>query len=96
MMNIMLGDINNLQIVLYLICINLIAFICMKMDKGFAQKNKRRISERNLLTIALIGGTLGIWLGMFWVRHKTKKLKFTLGIPIILLFQVALTWLILL
>ncbi len=96
MMNIMLGNINNLPIILYLISINLIAFICMKIDKGFAQKNKRRISERNLLTLAIIGGTLGIWTGMFWVRHKIKKLKFTLGIPLILLFQVTLSWLILL
>lgn len=96
MMNIMLGNINNLPIILYLMSINLIAFFSMKIDKIHAQKNKRRISERNLIIIAIIGGALGIWFGMFWNRHKTKKLKFNLGIPLILVIQVVLYSLILL
>jgi len=96
MMNIMPGNINNLPIILYLSSINLIAFLCMKIDKMFAQKNKRRISERNLMIIAIIGGSLGIWFGMFWNRHKTKKIKFSLGIPLIFVIQVVLFTLILL
>jgi len=96
MMNIMPGNINNLSFILYLISINLIAFLCMKIDKLHAQKNKPRISERSLMFIALIGGTLGIWFGMFWNRHKTKKLKFSLGIPLIFVIQVVLFTLILL
>lgn len=96
MMNIMLGNTNNLPIILYFISINLIAFLCMAIDKKYAQKNKRRISERNLLILALTGGTLGIWTGMFLNRHKTKKLKFTHGIPLILVIQVIFYILILL
>lgn len=90
MMNIMLGNTNNLLLILYLISINLIGFLCMKNDKKFAQKNKRRISERNLMLIALIGGTLGIWIGMYIFRHKTHKLTFAIGLPIIFLFQICL------
>lgn len=92
----MLGNISNTSFVLYIISVNLIAFLCMKIDKIHAQKNKQRISERNLIFIALIGGSLGIWIGIFWNRHKTKKLKFILGIPLILLIQVSLYVLILL
>jgi len=95
MMNTMPGNINNLYITLYLICINLIAFLCMKLDKGFAQKNFRRISENNLLTIALFGGTLGLWIGMFHYRHKTKKIKFLVGLPLIFLVQIYVCWLVL-
>ena len=55
-----------------------------------AKKNLWRIPEATLLTIALIGGSLGSLLGMYTIRHKTKHLKFTVGIPVILIGQLLL------
>jgi uncharacterized membrane protein YsdA (DUF1294 family) len=66
----------------------------MKLDKKFAQRNQRRISEKSLLIIAIIGGSIGIWTGMFWSKHKTKKFKFMFGIPFIIFIQANIYWLI--
>lgn len=96
MMNIILGNTNNILISLFIFSINFVAFLFMKMDKKFAQTNHHRISEKNLLIIAIFGGAFGIWIGMFQYRHKTKKIKFRLGIPLILLIQVYISMLILL
>lgn len=59
----------------------------MGMDKYFAKNNMYRISEKNLFIIAIIGGSLGSILGMYRFRHKTKHIKFTRGIPLILFLQ---------
>ena len=76
----------------YLLVINILAFVCYGLDKLKAKRNARRISERWLLLLALIGGSVGAWLGMLVWRHKTKHTKFRWGVPIILLLQVALYW----
>lgn len=74
----------------YLTIINAIAFALMLADKARARKNLWRIPERTLFTAAILGGSVGSLLGMYLARHKTKHLKFVIGIPVILVIQVAL------
>ena len=74
----------------YLLLINAAAFVLMLVDKHRARKNRWRIPERTLILSALFGGSIGALLGMYTFRHKTKHLKFTLGIPAILIAQIAL------
>ena len=82
-------------ILLYLLIINAIGFLLMLADKYKARKNLWRIPEVTLLTAAALGGCPGCLLGMYTVRHKTKHLKFTVGIPVILVLQIsAALWLI--
>lgn len=81
---------------LYLLIINAAGFLLMLVDKYKARKNLWRIPEATLMTVALLGGSIGSLIGMYTVRHKTKHLKFTLGIPLILALQIVLAvWLIL-
>ena len=75
---------------LYLLLINAAAFLLMLVDKLKAKKNRWRIPERTLFGSALLGGSVGALLGMYTFRHKTKHLSFTLGMPAILIAQVAL------
>lgn len=75
---------------LYLLLINAAAFILMLVDKRKARKNRWRIPERTLILSAALGGSIGALLGMYTFRHKTKHLKFTLGIPAILIAQISL------
>lgn len=74
----------------YLTIINAIAFALMLADKARARKNLWRIPERTLFTAAILGGSVGSLLGMHLARHKTKHLKFVIGIPVILVIQVVL------
>jgi uncharacterized membrane protein YsdA (DUF1294 family) len=76
----------------YLLVINILAFVCYGLDKLKAKSNARRISEHALLLLALVGGSVGAWLGMLVWRHKTKHAKFRWGVPMILLLQVAVYW----
>lgn len=80
---------NNL-IYIYFIIINIIGFYFMYIDKRKAIKNEWRISEATLMSISIIGGSLGSLLGMYTFRHKTKHIKFTLGIPFIILLQLGI------
>ena len=77
-------------ILLYLLIINAAGFLLMLADKYKAKKNLWRIPEATLLGVAAIGGSIGSLIGMYTVRHKTKHLKFTWGIPLILVVQVVL------
>ena len=80
---------------LYLLLINAAAFVLMLADKIKARKNRWRIPERTLIGSALLGGSIGALLGMYTFRHKTRHLKFTLGVPAILIAQMILTvWII--
>ena len=80
-------------ILLYLLIINAAGFLFMLADKWKAKKNRWRIPEATLMIVAALGGSIGSLLGMYTVRHKTKHLKFTLGIPLILAVQiVAAVW----
>ena len=75
----------------YLLLINAAAFLLMLADKRKAKKNRWRIPERTLIGSAVLGGSVGALLGMYTFRHKTRHLKFTLGVPAILIAQLALT-----
>lgn len=77
-------------LILYLLLINAAGFLLMLVDKFKAKKNLWRIPERTLMTVALLGGSIGCLMGMYTVRHKTKHLKFTVGIPVILALQLIL------
>ena len=79
-----------MKYVIYLVFINAVAFLLMLIDKYKAKKNLWRIRESTLILVAVLGGSLGELLGMYLVRHKTKHLKFTLGIPFIFVIQLLL------
>ena len=74
---------------LYLCTINALSFLLMLIDKQKAKKNKWRIPEKTLLGICLIGGSVGGLISMHLFRHKTKHLRFRLGIPLMLIAQLA-------
>ena len=76
--------------ILYLIIINIIAFLAMYIDKRKAKYGKWRVQEQSLFILALIGGSIGAIIGMNIFRHKTKKLRFSIGFPIILILQIVL------
>ena len=80
--------------VIYLIVMNAAAFLVMLADKIRAKKYLWRVPEAVLFTLALLGGSLGIWAGMYLARHKTRHLKFLLGIPLILILQAILIYLV--
>ena len=74
----------------YLLAINAVTFIVYGIDKYKAKKAKWRISEATLLLLAVLGGSIGAWMGMKVWHHKTMHKKFKYGIPAILLIQIAL------
>lgn len=82
-------------IIAYLILINALSFILMHVDKRNARKKKHRIAESVLFLVAIIGGSPGVLLGMYAFRHKTKHLRFTGGMPLILTLQILLVFIIL-
>ena len=74
---------------IYLVLINLDAFLLMRSDKRRAERGKWRIPEATLFLVAELGGSPGIMLGMKAFRHKTQKLAFTVGMPMICFFETA-------
>ena len=81
-------------IVYILICINVLTFVIYGIDKWKAKRAKWRIREAALLGLAVLGGTIGALLGMKVWHHKTMHKKFKYGLPLILLVQIALIYLI--
>lgn len=75
-------------LLLYLVIINAAGFVLMLADKHKAKKNLWRIPEATLMTVAVLGGSVGSLLGMYTVRHKTRHPKFTVGIPLLLALQI--------
>lgn len=75
---------------IYLTLINATGFLIMLVDKQKARRNRWRISEATLMTVAAIGGSLGCLLGMKLFRHKTRHLKFTIGVPLLLVIHIVL------
>ena len=74
----------------YIVGVNILAFLVYGIDKWRAKKGKWRISEATLLLLAVIGGSIGAWLGMKVWHHKTMHKKFKYGIPAILIIQIIL------
>ena len=94
-----LTDTNGIEhmtqtIVYILICINVVTFLVYGIDKWKAKQGSWRISEATLLLLAVIGGSIGALLGMQVWHHKTMHKKFKYGLPLILLAQIALIYLI--
>ena len=84
-------DMNLLHIVLiYLVIINVVTFFMYGIDKWKAKKSKMRIRETALLGLAVIGGSIGAWLGMKVWHHKTLHKKFRFGVQAIIIIQLSL------
>jgi len=75
-------------LLIYLLIINAVGFTLMLIDKWKAKKSRWRIPEATLMGVAALGGSVGSLLGMYTVRHKTQHIKFTVGIPVILVVQI--------
>ena len=76
-------DTTLLVILIFLAAVNTLSFFAMAIDKNRSRRGKERISEGALLFWAVFFGGIGIYLGMFTLRHKTKKWYFYFGIPLI-------------
>ena len=79
-----------IALAIYFVVINIVTFVVYGVDKSKSKKNKWRISEKTLILLAVVGGSVGTILGMNVFRHKTKHLKFSVGVPIIIALQVVL------
>lgn len=75
----------------YLAVINVVTFFVYGIDKWKAKKSKWRIPEAALLGLAVVGGSIGAWLGMKTWHHKTLHKKFKYGIPAIIIVQLLIT-----
>ena len=82
-------------IILYLIVINVVAFLAFGLDKLKAKADAWRIPEKTLLGLAVIGGSVGAILGMRTFRHKTRHKQFSVGLPVILAVQLIIVALLL-
>lgn len=78
------------MLLVYLIIINALGFLLMHSDKQRAKKKMWRHPESALLCTALIGGSIGVLMGMEIFRHKTKKPRFYVGVPLIMMVQTLL------
>ena len=78
-----------MNIVIYLVVINIIGFFAMGIDKWKAKNNAWRIPENTLFVITALGGGIGTIAGMYTFRKKKKKAKFTVGLPGILILEIA-------
>ena len=74
----------------YLIAINIITLLVYGIDKLKARKSQWRIPESTLLLLAVIGGSIGAWLGMKVWHHKTMHKKFKYGVPLIIAIQIGI------
>ena len=75
----------------YLVLVNAAGFVLMLSDKLKAKKSAWRIPETTLIGVAVLGGSVGSIAGMYLFRHKTRHIKFKLGLPLILATQLAAT-----
>jgi len=79
-----------LAIIIYLAIVNMVAFMAYGIDKWKAKHSRWRTPEAVLLTMAAIGGSVGAWLGMKAWHHKTLHNQFRIGVPLMLLAQIAI------
>ena len=78
-------------VLIYLAVINMVTFFMFGIDKWKAKKSKWRVRETALLGLAVLGGSIGAWLGMKVWHHKTLHKKFKYGIPVIIIIQLVLS-----
>ena len=74
--------------VIYLIVINILGFLIMGLDKHKAKMAERRIPENTLFMFTILGGGIGTIAGMYVFHHKTKKMKFKVGMPLVLILEI--------
>lgn len=74
--------------IIYLVVINILGFLVMGLDKHKAKMAYRRIPENTLFTFTILGGGIGTIAGMYAFHHKTKKMKFKVGMPLILILEI--------
>lgn len=79
-------------LIIYLIIINVTAFTAYGLDKQKAKKDKWRIPERTLLVLAFAGGSLGALCGMYLFHHKTQKMKFVIGVPVMIALHAGIAY----
>lgn len=72
----------------YLMLMNIMGLVAMGVDKAKAKRHAWRIPEKRLFLISILGGSLGMWAGMYLFRHKTKHWYFVVGMPAIFILQV--------
>lgn len=80
------------SITIIIVIINIVTFIIYGIDKYKAKKGKWRIPENSLIGLAIIGGSIGAYLGMRIWHHKTMHLKFKYGIPLIIVIQLVIAY----
>lgn len=78
-------------IIAYLLLLNALAAAVFALDKSRARRKGRRIPEKTLLGLALIGGSLGALASMHLCHHKTRSPQFRWGLPLILILQGSLS-----
>lgn len=71
------------NMIIYFATINIIGFLIMLIDKKKAERGKWRIPEKTIFIVTALGGGIGTIAGMYVFHHKTRKLKFTIGLPVI-------------
>ena len=91
-MNLVVTSMKDYQhiVLIYLVIINVVTFFMYGIDKWRARKSKWRIKETTLLGMAVLGGSIGAWLGMKAWHHKTMHKKFIFGVPAIIIIQLAI------
>lgn len=77
-------------LLIYFVVTNIVSFLTFGIDKWKAKYSRRRIREAALMLLAVMGGSIGAWLGMKIWHHKTKHKKFQLGIPLIFVFHLTI------
>lgn len=81
--------------ILYFIVISIVSIVYTIVDKKLAINEKRRVSEKTLFILAGLGGSVAMYITMKKIRHKTKKRRFMIGLPLIFMLQVAILFFIL-
>lgn len=74
-------------VLIYLAVISLVSVVITIHDKLSAKRSKRRVPERTLIMLSLVGGSAAMYVTMQLIRHKTRHAKFMIGIPLIMLLQ---------
>ena len=81
---------NVSKLLLAVLTLNVLGYLIMHIDKNNSHNGRRRISEASLLAVAAIGGSLGVFVAMRTLHHKTRKNKFKWGVPAIIIAQILL------
>lgn len=76
----------------WLVLTNVLGLVLMAADKSRARRRAWRIPEKTFFILALLGGSLGCWGGMYLFHHKTRHWYFVIGMPLILAVQILLAW----